>query len=43
MKRKYGIEELSIMRVTRIHNRFLRNRFEDKIEQLMDLTNSVQK
>lgn len=25
-------------RVTRIHNRFLRNRFEDKLEQLVDLT-----
>lgn len=43
MKRKYGIQELTITRVTRIHNRFLRNRFEEKIEQLMDLPDSVQK
>lgn len=31
------------MRVTRIHNRFLRNRFEEKVEQLIDLTSAVQK
>lgn len=43
MKRKFGIADINILRVTRIHNRFLRNRFEEKIEQLMDLSNSVQK
>lgn len=43
MKRKFGIADINMLRVTRIHNRFLRNRFEEKIEQLMDLSNSVQK
>jgi hypothetical protein len=43
MKRKFGIADISILRVTRIHNRFLRNRFEEKVEQLVDLTSSVQK
>ena len=43
MKRKFGIYDLTISRVTRIHNRFLRNKFEEKIEVLMDLTDSIQK
>ena len=32
MKNKYGYESIQITRVTRIHNRFIRNRFEEKIE-----------
>lgn len=43
MKKKFNICDITVLRVTRIHNRFLRNRFEEKIEQLMDLTNSMQK
>ena len=43
MKRKFGIVQIEITRVTRIHNRFLRNRFEEKVEQLIDLTSSAQK
>lgn len=43
MKRKFGITDITILRVTRIHNRFLRNRFEEKVEQLIDLTSTVQK
>jgi hypothetical protein len=43
MKKKFGIHDISILRVTRIHNRFLRNRFEEKIEALMDLSTTVQK
>lgn len=30
-------------RVTRIHNRFLRNRFEEKLEQLVDLSDNQYK
>lgn len=43
MKRKFEIADINILRVTRIHNRFLRNRFEEKVEQLVDLTNTSQK
>ena len=43
MKRKHGIENIQTLRVTRIHNRFLRNRFEEKIEQFMDLSSTLQK
>ena len=32
----YGISDLRVTRVTRIHNRFLRNRFEERLEQLVD-------
>lgn len=34
---EYGIVGMNITRITRIHNRFLRNQFEDKLEQLIDL------
>lgn len=34
---------INVNRVTRIHNRFLRNRFEEKLEQLVDLTDSSYK
>ena len=32
----YGISDLKVVRVTRIHNRFLRNRFEERLEGLVD-------
>ena len=35
-----GVCGISVTRVTRIHNRYLRNKFEDKLEQLVDLTDS---
>lgn len=35
-----GVLGLTVSRVTRIHNRFLRNRFDDKIEQLVDLSDA---
>jgi len=28
----FGINGINVTRVTRIHNRFLRNRFEEKLE-----------
>ncbi len=34
----FGISGINVTRVTRIHNRFLRNRFEEKLEQLVDLS-----
>ena len=43
MKKKHGVENIQTLRVTRIHNRFLRNRFEEKIEQFMDLSTTLQK
>jgi hypothetical protein len=30
--KEFGISEITISRVTRIHNRFLRNRFEERLE-----------
>ena len=33
--RPFGIMGINVTRVTRIHNRFLRNRFEDRLEQLV--------
>jgi len=35
----FQITEINITRVTRIHNRILRNKFEEKMEQLIDVTN----
>ena len=34
----FGIIGINVNRVTRIHNRFLRNRFEEKLELLVDLS-----
>eukprot|EP00736_Rhodelphis_marinus_P010350 Rmarinus@m.14060 len=34
----YGITDIKIVRVTRIHNRFLRNRFEERLDTLVDTT-----
>lgn len=41
--RFYGISGIQVTRVTRIHNRFLRNRFEEKLEQLVDLSDNSYK
>ena len=36
---KYDINGINIKRVVRIHNRFLKNKFEEKMEMLADITN----
>ena len=36
---KYGIKDIEVYRAVRIHNRFLRNKFEEKIETLVDISN----
>ena len=38
-----GISGLSVTRVTRIHNRFLRNRFEDQLDALVDTNDNAYK
>ena len=40
---KYGYESIQITRVTRILNRFLRNRFEEKIELFLEQSGVPQK
>eukprot|EP01059_Diplonema_ambulator_P035367 TRINITY_DN8290_c0_g1_i2.p1 TRINITY_DN8290_c0_g1~~TRINITY_DN8290_c0_g1_i2.p1 ORF type:complete len:1479 (+),score=580.35 TRINITY_DN8290_c0_g1_i2:85-4521(+) len=40
---KYGIRDIRITKVTRIHNRYLRNRFEDKLETMIDVNNQAYK
>ena len=35
---KYGIKGINVNKVTRIHNRFLWNWFEDKLEKMIDLS-----
>eukprot|EP01062_Namystynia_karyoxenos_P058429 TRINITY_DN4997_c0_g3_i1.p1 TRINITY_DN4997_c0_g3~~TRINITY_DN4997_c0_g3_i1.p1 ORF type:complete len:1660 (+),score=672.78 TRINITY_DN4997_c0_g3_i1:84-4982(+) len=39
----FGIKDVRITKVTRIHNRFLRNRFEDRLDHLVDTSNPVYK
>jgi hypothetical protein len=39
----FGIADITVTRVTRIHNRFLRNRFEERLEQLVDLSGNSYK
>ena len=39
----FGIIGISVTRVTRIHNRYLRNRFEDRLESLVDLSDNSYK
>lgn len=39
----YGIADIDIKRVVRIHNRFLRNKFEEKMESLVDVSNASYK
>lgn len=36
----FNIQDIEIKRVVRIHNRFLRNKFEEKMESLVDVSNS---
>eukprot|EP00873_Tetraselmis_striata_P036490 jgi/Tetstr1/456754/TSEL_043451.t1 len=38
-----GIKGLKVTRVTRIHNRFLRNRFEERLETLVDVSDPTYK
>eukprot|EP00756_Hemistasia_phaeocysticola_P022288 Hpha_TRINITY_DN15823_c2_g1::TRINITY_DN15823_c2_g1_i1::g.189078::m.189078 len=40
---RFGIKDVRITKVTRIHNRFLRNRFEDRLDQLVDTSNPAYK
>ena len=37
---QFGIDDIDIRRVIRIHNRFLRNKFEEKMESLVDVSNT---
>lgn len=34
----YGVQGINVHRVMRIHNRFLRNRFEEKVENYLDMS-----
>ena len=43
MTKLYNIEGIQVTRVTRIHNRFLRNRFEDRLESIADLSSDAYK
>jgi len=35
----FGVTDIKVSRIMRIHNRFLRNNFEEKIESLLDIYN----
>ena len=37
---QFGIKGLSVQKVTRIHNRFLKNRFDERLEQQIDLSDN---
>lgn len=39
----FGVKDLVVTRVIRIHNRFLRNKFEEKTESLIDISNNFYK
>lgn len=39
----YGISSISVTRVCRVHNRYLRNRFESRLEMVADVTDSSYK
>ncbi|KAJ9438372.1 Protein phosphatase 1 regulatory subunit SDS22-like protein [Diplonema papillatum] len=39
----FGMKDVRITKVTRIHNRFLRNRFEDRLDLLVDTSNQAYK
>ena len=39
----FGIKDVRITKVTRVHNRYLRNRFEDRLDQLVDTSNQAYK
>jgi len=36
----YNIKDIDIKRIIRIHNRFLKNKFEDRLESLVDMSNN---
>ena len=38
--KKFDISDIEIKRVVRIHNRFLRNKFEERVENVIDISNS---
>lgn len=40
---QYGIKDIEIKRVVRIHNKFIRNKFEEKMESLVDVSNQNHK
>ncbi|CAK56731.1 unnamed protein product (macronuclear) [Paramecium tetraurelia] len=40
---QYGIKDIQIKRVVRIHNKFIRNKFEEKMESLVDVSNQSHK
>ena len=40
---KYGINNVRVTKITRIHNRFLRNRFDDKLNQIADVSTNAYK
>ena len=37
---EFNITDIEIKRIIRIHNRFLKNKFEDRLESLVDVSNS---
>ena len=37
---EFNITDLEIKRIIRIHNRFLKNKFEDRLESLVDVSNN---
>eukprot|EP01061_Rhynchopus_euleeides_P005092 TRINITY_DN14333_c0_g2_i1.p1 TRINITY_DN14333_c0_g2~~TRINITY_DN14333_c0_g2_i1.p1 ORF type:complete len:1537 (+),score=690.35 TRINITY_DN14333_c0_g2_i1:257-4612(+) len=39
----FGIKDVRVTKVTRLHNRYLRNRFEDRLDQLVDTSNQAYK
>jgi hypothetical protein len=41
--KEFGVIGINVIRVTRIHNRFLRNRFEERLEHLVDLSDTSYK
>ncbi|CAG9310144.1 unnamed protein product [Blepharisma stoltei] len=43
LSRYKGLPQVKVTKVTRIHNRFLRNRFEEKLDQVTDTSSSTYK
>jgi hypothetical protein len=39
----HGVSGIRVTRVTRIHNRFLRNRFEEHLESMVDISDPTYK
>jgi len=40
---EFNITDIEVKRIVRIHNRFLKNKFEDRLESLVDVSNSSYK